>query len=501
MSKKVSVLVTCYNREGRMYLVMKRKECRLCAGEKADVYIRTLKLKLSVVGEDKEEKNKSWRRIRQISNDVWKAANMIASGQYLNDQLVRHIYARRKIDPKDMSAIQQIEEEFKAFFGTKRQATTERDIKQAYPNLPSCVTNRLNSDIVRSYGKEKSEMLSGNRSLRSYRKGLPVPIHKSYVSLFNEGNGHHCVEWKLGRKESISFQVYYGKDKANNRLTVDRILKGANDYSAPQLQLKDRNLFLLLPVKEPKIQIDLDPQLSLGADLGLAPSVYVALSKGKARKKIGFKEDFLKVRTQMQSRRRRLQASLKSAHSGKGRTKKLKALEHIKKKEANFARSYNHFLSKEVVNFAVKHKTGVIKVEMLEGFGQDKRHAFVLRNWSYFELQTMIEYKAKRAGIKVVKVDPYHTSQTCSACGHYEEGQRSQRVFKCKSCGETFDADHNAALNIARSDKIVTKKEQCEFHMKQENKLQRLVLQPKGEVIQALTNPVRRDIPVAGDAC
>jgi len=37
--------------------------------------------------------------------------------------------------------------------------------------------------------------------------------------------------------------------------------------------------------------------------------------------------------------------------------------------------------------------------------------------------------------------------------------------------------------------------------MKQENKLQRLVLQPKGEVIQALTNPVRRDIPVAGDAC
>jgi transposase len=96
-----------------------------------------------------------------------------------------------------------------------------------------------------------------------------------------------------------------------------------------------------------------------------------------------------------------------------------------------------------------------------------------LRYWSFFELQTMIEYKAKAAGIEVRYVDPYHTSQTCSFCGHYEKGQRvTQSKFVCKNpdCTngkgkersdgtfEGINADWNAARNIALSDKIVERK-------------------------------------------
>ena len=418
----------------------------------ADYHTRTLKL-----------------RVTDEAKDAWKAANWIASGQYLNDQLIRRIYARRKIDPKeDKQAVDQIEQEFKDFFGTKRQATTERDIKKAYPVLPPCVTNPLNQIVVASYRKEKGEMLAGNRSLRSYRRGMPVQTTKAAIELSKGDNGNHFVSWKLGRKEAVNFEILYGKDRANNRLTVDRILEGENDYSAPQIQLKDKDLFLLLPVQEPQQELKLDPELSLGVDLGIVVPAYMALSNGKARRGIGSKEDFLKVRTQMNKRRRQLQKSLKSVKGGKGRQKKLKALDRLKEKERNFARSYNHFVSKEVVDFAIKNRAGVIKLELLEGFGQEEQQAFVLRYWSYFELQTMIAYKAKRAGISVVKIDPYHTSQTCSACGHYEEGQReTQADFLCKKCGEKIFADYNAALNIARSEKVVTKKEQCEFYKRQ----------------------------------
>ncbi|RHW66437.1 hypothetical protein DZC34_02565 [Clostridium botulinum] len=52
----------------------------------------------------------------------------------------------------------------------------------------------------------------------------------------------------------------------------------------------------------------------------------------------------------------------------------------------------------------------------------------MLRNWSYYQLQNFIEYKAERVGIKVKYIDPYHTSQTCSECGNYEEGQRVKKV-------------------------------------------------------------------------
>lgn len=422
------------------------------------LHTRTVKLKLRVVAQDRKA---SWKRLRQLARDTWRAANWIASGQHMNDQLMRRLYARRKLDPTDMDAVAAAEEEFRAVFGTKRQATTERDIKEHFPDLPPCVTNRLNNDVVSSYNQEKKSLLAGERSLRTYRKGTPVPTTKGSIRFANS-DGTHAVTWKLGRKEQLDFEVYYGRDKAGNQKTISRILDGENDYSAPSIQLNDKGLFLLLPVKEPERELELDPDLAVGVDLGMSVVAFAALSEGPARGRFGFGADLLKVRTQMQSRRRRYQRSVVSARGGHGRQRKLKALDRLKKQEAEFRRSYNHMISRRVVDFAMKQRAGTIKLELLEGFGTDEGHAFALRNWSYFDLQKDIEYKAKRLGIAVKHVDPYHTSQTCSACGHYEPGQRtSQERFVCKACGEEANADHNAALNIARSETYVTSKEQC----------------------------------------
>ena len=71
----------------------------------------------------------------------------------------------------------------------------------------------------------------------------------------------------------------------------------------------------------------------------------------------------------------------------------------------------------------------------------------------------MIEYKAEREGIKVRYVDPAYTSQTCSKCGHVDKENRpTQAKFKCVNCGLELNADHNASINIARSDNFVNKK-------------------------------------------
>ncbi len=63
----------------------------------------------------------------------------------------------------------------------------------------------------------------------------------------------------------------------------------------------------------------------------------------------------------------------------------------------------------------------------------------------------LLTYKAERAGGKVVRVDPKHTSQTCSVCGAVDAANRRTRdQFTCSSCGHCGCADHNAAINIAR---------------------------------------------------
>jgi IS605 OrfB family transposase len=148
-------------------------------------------------------------------------------------------------------------------------------------------------------------------------------------------------------------------------------------------------------------------------------------------------------------------------------------------KERNWVHLQNHIFSKSIIEYAVKNNAGAIQMERLTGFGRDKNDEvdsdfkFILRYWSFFELQTMIEYKANAAGIEVRYVDPYHTSQTCSFCGHYEKGQRlNQSTFVCKNpdCEkgkgkklsdgtyQGINADWNAARNIALSDKIVDRK-------------------------------------------
>ena len=127
------------------------------------------------------------------------------------------------------------------------------------------------------------------------------------------------------------------------------------------------------------------------------------------------------------------------------------------KAESHFVETYCHIVSKRVVEFAVKNRAKYINIENLNGYDTSQ---FILRNWSYYKLQQYITYKAERYGIAVRKINPCYTSQVCSVCGNWEDGQRkTQASFKCanqkceshKKYKYGFNADFNAARNIAMS--------------------------------------------------
>ena len=89
----------------------------------------------------------------------------------------------------------------------------------------------------------------------------------------------------------------------------------------------------------------------------------------------------------------------------------------------------------------------IIQMEKLTGITEaaDK----FLKNWSYFDLQTKIEYKAREAGISVVYIDPKYTSQRCSKCGYISaDNRKTQAMFFCCKCGFEANADYNASQNI-----------------------------------------------------
>lgn len=75
----------------------------------------------------------------------------------------------------------------------------------------------------------------------------------------------------------------------------------------------------------------------------------------------------------------------------------------------------------------------------------------VLQKASPYQLEQKLAYKLAERGGELIKVNPAHTSQTCSRCGVIDaESRESQSRFACRHCGFAGNADLNAAVNISR---------------------------------------------------
>jgi IS605 OrfB family transposase len=129
-------------------------------------------------------------------------------------------------------------------------------------------------------------------------------------------------------------------------------------------------------------------------------------------------------------------------------------LRKLKRRRARFRKDADHVLSKQIVAAAEPGATIVLEnLTNIRKRTKAKRRSSTKRrmhSWPFASLKSKIEYKAEERGCTVVAVDPRHTSQACSRCGHTaRNNRRSQSVFKCRKCGCHLNADLNAARNIA----------------------------------------------------
>ncbi len=447
----------------------------------------------------------------KINDNLYKAANRIMSHYFLNDEYISRMYAaspkyqeiekglkhskRNKLSQEEIDNLKQEKKELEKLFSEQKKEflgisqehnTILKTIKKEFKDL---IHGEILDCLIlerSKYTEKRIDIKNGKCSVPNYRKGMPVPFrikigpNHNTLGIFIRDNNPNNIYIKF--PQGLEWDLSFGRDRSNNREIVERILRRQYDVGNSSIQeAKNGKKFLLLVVKIPKKQNNLNPERIVGIDLGINVPLYAALNDNEyGGMSIGSREQFLNMRMRMQAQKRELQRNLRhTTNGGHGRKHKLQALERLEGKERNWVHLQNHIFSKSIIEFALKNSAGVIQMERLTGFGRDKNdevdegYKFILRNWSFFELQTMIEYKANAAGITVRYIDPYHTSQTCSFCGHYEKGQRiSRSKFVCKNpdCQkgkgeqkadgtyEGINADWNAARNIALSDKVVGKK-------------------------------------------
>ncbi|MGW4955883.1 RNA-guided endonuclease TnpB family protein [Nonomuraea sp. NPDC004186] len=137
----------------------------------------------------------------------------------------------------------------------------------------------------------------------------------------------------------------------------------------------------------------------------------------------------------------------------KGTSAARRVLRRLAGREHRMMTDLNYQLSKHVVREAERTGRG-IALEDLQGIrGRVRAHRFqrrTLHSWAFAQQMAFTRYKAARAGVAFVLVDPAHTSQRCPECGCMSKANRPTRGrFVCTGCGLAGHADHIAARNIA----------------------------------------------------
>jgi len=229
--------------------------------------------------------------------------------------------------------------------------------------------------------------------------------------------------WCIGGRQKIDFVCH-------NPAYIPYI-KGEAD-----LVYKKGKFYLFQTVDVPEEDIE-DVEEFIGVDMGLLEIAALSNGKNFSSKKLNdYREKRQKVRSSLQR---------------KGTKGSKKVLKRLSGKERTTSTIINHTISKQIVQLAKSEGKG-IAIEDLKGIrfssnNKGKKFRTRIGKWNFNQLRSFLTYKSLLNGVKLVDVPPAYTSKTCHNCFHI--GNRQGKKFTCTNCNSVFDADENAAKNIA----------------------------------------------------
>jgi len=267
------------------------------------------------------------------------------------------------------------------------------------------------------------------------RRGLPVSCPHS--TMCAPRYNHHTFRLDWGAR-TVRLSTTRGRRTIPFRLPKYAERYATRRVSTADLVYRDGHVSLHVVADMPAPEIVPSTDV-LGVDMG------------EAQPAVTSRPRFLGKRLwkAIEGRYFRLRRALQRAGT-KSATRHLRRMRH---RQRRFRRECDHVLSKQIVTSV--GSGAVIALERLTGIRTRARQRKGKQNrrfhgWSFAQLRRFIEYKAEDRGCTVAEVDPRHTSQRCSRCGHTARtNRRSRALFQCRACNFTLHADLNAARNIA----------------------------------------------------
>ncbi|MFG2295806.1 RNA-guided endonuclease InsQ/TnpB family protein [Streptomyces sp. NPDC048603] len=254
-----------------------------------------------------------------------------------------------------------------------------------------------------------------------------------------------CLSWQYDA-QTVSIWTTTGRLKNVPFTCSTDALKMLREHRRGESDLIERDgvfyLIAVCDIPEPEVY---EPAGFIGVDLGIVNIATTSTGYRAAGRGL--------------NRHRKRQLDLRRKLQAKGTKSAKRLLKKRSRKEARHTANINHTISKTIVTTAERTGHG-IALEDLTGIRDRVRHRkdqrTSLHSWSFHQLGRYIEYKARRAGVPLVYVDPAYTSRQCSECGHIDRRNRAdQATFACRACGFLANADDNASHNIGRKAETV----------------------------------------------
>lgn len=368
---------------------------------------KTIKLAISLIQDDLEYKDLC-KELFEMQYLSAKASNLIMTYLYADKQQ-EFLMKDEGMDvpnPKEM-------------YGKSRMTYLNDKMSEMMPGFYSANISQTRAFVETQFSKDiKKGLLKGNVSLTNFRRDSALYIHNNAYSIFETEKGLGVKVSLFSRGKSKELGLKNGKItflfphmSVGEKTTVLRMLSGDYKQGAGSLTYNKRKKKWMFAMS-----FTFTPEECTGCNtliVSLGEKVLLTLSVRDSgtmeEKPMKWKDQNVPGLEELEANQQKFYALRKKygncsrvasdTKCGKGYKKRTERLVALGQKERNFRNTFNHKISRYVVDMAKRYDCGLIQ---LMDFSKTENAAF--QSWAYYDLQEKIAYKAKEKGIEIMAV-------------------------------------------------------------------------------------------------
>jgi putative transposase len=278
-------------------------------------------------------------------------------------------------------------------------------------------------------------------------------LDSAFVKFFREKKGFPKFKSKKDNRQSFSIpqntrvafdegRVYIPKFKEGIKARFHRKFEGCIKTSViTRTPTHKYFISILVEVNEQDAKAKpISESKAVGIDLGI--KTFAVLSDGTEIPNHKYlKRSIKKVK--------RLQRSL--SHKTKGSKNRERARIRLARAHERVCNQRNDFLHQVTHRLVANYDTICLETLSASNMVKNHRLAQALEDIAINRFNTLLEYKAKKHGVNILRIGRFEPSSKMCTCGYINHNLTlSMRRWKCPFCGVVHDRDLLAANNIKR---------------------------------------------------